>query len=72
VFDITADVFMPCQDGRYQRIHEEQKQRAHSKEELSGWLDAAGFSNIRFFGDRTFRAPGSKALRWHVTAVKGE
>ena len=72
LFDIRMDVFACQPSGDYTRIVEEQTQRAHSREELSSWLTACGFSDIRFTGDRTMTEPGEKEIRWHAMAVRSE
>lgn len=68
LFDIRMDIFVKTPSGAYDRIVEEQTQRAHTREELAAWLTQCGFSDIRFTGDRTMTEPGEKELRWHVTA----
>lgn len=68
--EMRLSIFERGQDGRYARLEERQRQRAHSREELTAYLAEAGFAHIRFYGDQTLRAPGPRALRWHVTACK--
>jgi len=64
-------VFKKITDGRYERVDETQKQRAHTREELTEWLQQAGFTDLRFYGEKAMRAPGKKEPRWHVCARKG-
>ena len=68
--DMRLSFFVRQQDGRYIRLEETQTQRAHSREELTKYMEEAGFGHIRFYGDRTLRAPGQKAERWHITAIR--
>ncbi len=72
LFDIRMDIFVRDEAGTYRRIVEEQTQRAHTREELTGWLRKSGFEEIRFFGDRTLEEPGEKELRWHIAAKRNE
>ena len=68
--DPRLSIFVRGADGRYDRLEETQRQRAHSREELTDWLTDAGFTGIRFYGDRTLHAPGAKASRWHICAIR--
>jgi ubiquinone/menaquinone biosynthesis C-methylase UbiE len=54
VLTMELSFFVRGADGRYDRFDEVQRQRAHSVEELGGWLQDAGFSRIRIEdgGDR--------------------
>ena len=70
LFDIHLDVFIKNEAGLYTRVQESQTQRAHSAEELMGWLAEAGFIGVRLFGDRTMTPPDPEALRWHLAAQK--
>ena len=63
-------IFVRQTDGSYTRLEESQTQRAHSREELTQYLQEAGFEGVRFYGDRTLRAPGEKCPRWHVVALR--
>lgn len=71
LLDIRMDIFSRTPSGDYHRIAEEQTQRAHSRPELTEWLTACGFEEIRFFGDRTMTEPDEKEIRWHVRARTG-
>ena len=68
--DMNLSIFVREADGRYARLEESQRQRAYSREELTESLNEAGFADVRFYGDRTLRAPAAKAARWHVTAIR--
>ena len=70
--DIHLDIFVPASDNLYRRIQEDQRQRAYTEEELTDLLNQTGFSDIRLFGDRMMALPEPHALRWHITAQKGE
>ena len=74
LYHIHLDVFVKeaPDEERYLRIEEEQVQRAHTMSELKAWLNEAQFTNIQFFGNRTWTAPSENALRWHVFAQKKE
>lgn len=67
---MALSIFVREQDGRYVRLEEEQTQRAHTLEELREYLEDAGFVHIRFYGDRTLRAPAAGTSRWHGTAIR--
>ena len=68
--DMRLSIFVQQADESYGRIEEIQTQRAYTREELTQYLTEAGFTGIRFYGDRTLRAPTAKAARWHVTAIR--
>ena len=44
-------------DGAYDRLEERQVQRAHTRKELRGWLQEAGFAGIRFYGRQRMTPP---------------
>ena len=67
---MALSIFVREPDGRYLRLEEEQTQRAHTMEELKAYLEDAGFAHIRFYGDRTLRAPAAGTARWHGTAIR--
>ena len=71
LFSIHLDLFVLRQDGNYERIEEDQLQRAHDSDELNSWLQDTGFSKIEFYGDRSLDQPSSNSLRWHIVAYKG-
>ncbi len=68
--EMGLSVFVRRADGAYDRLEEAQIQRAHSRKELKGWLQDAGFERIAFYGRMRMTAPRSGDERWHVTAVK--
>ncbi len=70
LFSIHMDIFAQNADGTYTRIQEDQRQRAHTLDELTDWLQQAGFRDIRCYGDRTMEPAGINDLRWHISALK--
>lgn len=61
-------VFTEGEDGRYERIDEEQTERCYSREELTAALTQAGFADISFFGDLSFGRPTEMTERWYIAA----
>ena len=70
MLDIHLDVFAEVQSGLYRRIEEDQRQRAHTVEELRAALTNANFSDIHIYGDRTYAEPRADTPRWHITAQR--
>ena len=68
--EMHLSIFVREGDGRYTRLEEMQTQRAYTPEELTEYLTEAGFAHVRFYGDRTLRAPRIQEARWHVTAQR--
>lgn len=68
--DMALSVFVRGADGRYDRIDEAQRQRAHARRELRQWLENAGFADVRFFGRQRMTPPRTGDDRWHVSACK--
>ena len=66
--DITF--FVQERSGLYRRFTEQQKQRAHSSEEICLWLSECGFERINAYGDRTFDNPNADEMRLHFVSVK--
>ena len=64
--------FLREKDGRYRRIDEQQKQRAHSHENLAAMLQRCGFTDVRLYGNSRMEAPRDKEQRWHFVARKPE
>ena len=64
--------FLREKDGRYRRIDETQKQRAHSHENLTAMLLSCGFTDVRLYGNSRMEAPRDKEQRWHLVARKPE
>ena len=67
---ITMDLtfFVETESGLYRRFDERHVQRAHAQDEIVRWLEAAGFGDIRAYGDRTLRPPAPGDERLHFTA----
>ena len=68
--DMHLCFFVKDKDGRYRRIDEDQKQRAHSAESLNALLLQAGFSRVIIYGDGVMAAPKAHERRWHVAAIR--
>lgn len=71
---VTMDIsFYIREDGEeelYRRVTERHRQRAHEPERLRQQLAAAGFSQIKIYGDRSFEAPKPEEMRMHISAVR--
>ena len=60
-------------EGRmWRRSFEEHSEYAYSREQLTGYLKAAGFSHIRVYGDRILDAPKPGEQRIYFSARKGK
>ena len=66
--DVTF--FVREEDGRYRRFREQHRQRAHSAQELTAWLQDAGFEDVRIYGEMRADAPKPEDMRIHITARK--
>ena len=64
--------FLREKDGRYRRIDETQKQKAHTAESLTALLQSCGFTDVRLFGNSRLEPPREKEQRWHFAARKPE
>ena len=64
--------FLREKDGRYRRIDETQKQKAHSAERLTALLESCGFTDVRLYGNSRLEQPRDKEQRWHFAARKPE
>ncbi|MBR3949244.1 MAG: class I SAM-dependent methyltransferase [Oscillospiraceae bacterium] len=53
------------------RSFEEHREYAYSREQLEGYLKAAGFTHIRVYADRKFEEPGEGEQRIYIKARKG-
>ncbi len=56
ILTMELSFFIKGPDGRYDRFDEVQRQRAHSADELRGWMQDAGFTQITIEdgGDRVY------------------
>lgn len=64
------DLFVRQEDGSWSRGGEYHEEYAYTLEELTGFLQDAGFQNVRIYGDKTMRPPGEGALRVFLAAGK--
>ena len=64
------DLFDRRRDGAWQRELEIHRQRAYTTEELTGWLRAAGFNDIRTWGDRKLRRPTENEQRIYFSCIR--
>ena len=68
--DMRLSIFVKQPSGEYARFEETQTQRAHTREEITTYLENTGFTAVRFYGGMALRAPKETDERWHVRAVK--
>ena len=59
------------QGSLWHRSFEEHREYAYSREQLTAYLKAAGFTHIGIFGDRRLEAPGEGEQRIYFKARKG-
>ena len=64
------DLFDRRRDGAWQRELEIHRQRAYTTEELTGWLRAAGFNDIRTWGDGKLRHPTENEQRIYFSCIR--
>lgn len=72
VCEMALCFFIREKDGRYRRIDEAQKQRAHTRENLAALMQKCGFTDVCVYGNSRMEAPREKEQRWHFTARKPE
>lgn len=72
VLDMHLCIFVREKDGRYRRMDEEQKQRAHQAQRLRALLLSAGFTQVNVFGNSRLEPPREKEQRWHIAALRPE
>ena len=65
-----VDLFRLQSDGAWDRQLEIHRQRAYTVEELTAWLKAAGFADIRICGDMVRRSPREGEQRIYFTAIR--
>ena len=65
------DIFRRNEDDSWERDFEEHRERGYTVEELTAWLQEAGFTNIRTYGDGVMRAPKENEQRIYFTAIRG-
>ncbi len=71
LLDYYVDIFT-ARGGVWERGFEEHHQRYYSVEELSEWLTAAGFCEIRVCGDLRRRAPNETDGRIYISCIRKE
>ncbi|HSK69192.1 MAG TPA: class I SAM-dependent methyltransferase [Candidatus Limnocylindria bacterium] len=69
---MQVSAFAKRPDGCWDRVDEEQVQRAWEAEEIADALRAQGFARVRAFGGFGLRPPGANAQRLHFLAVRPE
>ena len=60
------------QGNVWHRSFEEHREYAYSREQLTGYLRSAGFTQIQVYGDREFASPRSGEQRIYFSARKGK
>ena len=68
--DYYVDIFRLCDGGVWERSFEEHHQRAYTVDELTQWLKAAGFTEIRTHGDMKLRRPGEGEGRIYFSCIR--
>lgn len=64
------DLFTLAEDGSWDRSFELHRQRGYSVEQLTQWLEEAGFSEIRTWGDGKLRRPVPGEDRVYFTCIR--
>lgn len=64
------DLFTQEADGSWQRSFELHRQRGYTVEELRLWLEQAGFTDIRTWGDGVLRGPKPGEQRIYFTCLR--
>lgn len=64
------DLFQLADDGSWERSLEIHRERAYTVEELTAWLKAAGFGEIRTYGDMKLRRPGENEQRIYFSCIR--
>ncbi len=67
--DINIDIFIE-EDRKYTRLRESFSERAYSLEDISKWLDEAGFDVVGVYDDMTENKPSETSERVYFSAVK--
>ena len=63
------DIFQR-QGKNWHRSEEIHRERAYTTEELTAWLEAAGFTDVRLHGDMVRRKPRENEQRIYVSAIR--
>ena len=64
------DLFRKGKDGTWRRSLEIHRERCHTVEELTAWLEEASFGKIRIYGDRKMRRPAEGEQRIYFSCVR--
>jgi ubiquinone/menaquinone biosynthesis C-methylase UbiE len=64
------DLFQLQADGSWERSFELHRERAYTVEELTAWLEAAGFGEIRTYGDMKMRRPAEGEQRIYFSCIR--
>ena len=64
------DLFTLAEDGSWDRSFELHRQRGYSVEQLTRWLEEAGFADVRTCGDMVRRSPREGEQRIYFTAIR--
>ena len=70
VLELSLEVFYRNPGGGFDRIIEEQLQRAWERADIEEGLNKNGFSDIRVFSDMSFEEPLDDELRLHFVAER--
>ena len=70
LLDYCVDLFTRRADGAWERETELHRQRYYSAGDLTAWLEAAGFTDIRAYGDCKLRAPRADEGRIYFSAIR--
>ena len=64
------DLFQLQSDGSWVREFEMHRERAYTVEELTAWLEEAGFGEIRTYGDGKLRRPAEGEQRIYFSCIR--
>ena len=70
LLDYCVELFTLRSDGAWERETEYHRQRYYSVEQLTQWLDEAGFSQIRTYGGCKLRRPTDADGRIYFSAIR--
>ena len=68
--DYEVDLFRLRADGAWERDFEEHHQRAYTVEELTAWLEEAGFTAIRTHGEFRLRPANERDGRIYFSCIR--
>jgi len=70
MLDYEVDLFRLRPDGAWERDFEEHHQRAYTVEELTAWLEEAGFTAIRTHGELKLRCANERDGRIYFSCIR--